>query len=60
MLFREIGVCEPQPQTPVTAPENFSPILRNPVDHVNATVGELLIYKVKDVSILWYFFNNNF
>ncbi|XP_018567551.1 dystroglycan isoform X2 [Anoplophora glabripennis] len=54
VLYRELGVCE-QPQTPVappvhpvTPPINFSPILRNPVDHVNATVGELLVYKVKD------------
>ncbi|CAH1976201.1 unnamed protein product [Acanthoscelides obtectus] len=45
--YRQYGVCEP-PQTPVTQPMNFSPLLRNPVDHVNATVGELLIYKVKD------------
>lgn len=56
VLYRELGVCE-QPQTPVappvhpvTPPVNFSPILRNPVDHVNATVGQLLVYKVKDVS----------
>lgn len=62
VLYRELGVCE-QPQTPVappvnpvTPPINFSPILRNPVDHVNATVGELLIYKVKDVSITYVFF----
>nr|XP_023019898.1 dystroglycan-like [Leptinotarsa decemlineata]XP_023019899.1 dystroglycan-like [Leptinotarsa decemlineata] len=47
VTFRELGVCE-QPMTPVTPPMNFSPILRNPVDHVNATVGELLVYKVKD------------
>nr|CAI5849789.1 unnamed protein product [Callosobruchus analis] len=45
--YRQYGVCEP-PQTPVTQPMNFSPLLRNPVDHVNATVGELLIFKVKD------------
>lgn len=45
-----LGVCEPQPQPPVTPPFNFSPILRNPVDHINATVGELLVFKVPDVS----------
>lgn len=50
VLHREFGVCD-APQTQPTPPMNFSPILRNPVDHVNATVGELLIYKVKDVSI---------
>lgn len=47
VVYREMGVCEPT-QVPVTPPSNFSPILRNPVDQVNATVGELLIYKVKD------------
>uniref|UniRef100_A0A6P7FWH0 Dystroglycan 1 n=1 Tax=Diabrotica virgifera virgifera TaxID=50390 RepID=A0A6P7FWH0_DIAVI len=47
VISRELGVCE-QPLTPVTPPMNFSPILRNPVDKVNATVGELLVYKVKD------------
>lgn len=48
-----LGVCEPQkpvqpPQPPLTPPTNFSPILRNPVDHINATVGELLVFKVPD------------
>lgn len=47
VIYRELGVCE-QPITPVTPPTNFSPILRNPVDKVNATVGELLVFKVKD------------
>lgn len=45
-----LGVCEPQPKPPMTPPTNFSPILRNPVDHINATVGELLVFKVPDVS----------
>ncbi|CAG9821358.1 unnamed protein product [Phaedon cochleariae] len=47
VTYREIGVCE-QPMTPVTPPVNFSPILRNPIDTVNATVGELLVFKVRD------------
>lgn len=51
VLYREFGVCD-APQTQPTPPMNFSPILRNPVDHVNATVGELLVYKVKDVSTI--------
>ncbi|KAH0821923.1 hypothetical protein GEV33_000868 [Tenebrio molitor] len=42
-----LGVCE-TPQVPVTPPTNFSPFLRNPVDHINATVGELLVFKVPD------------
>ncbi|CAH0551317.1 unnamed protein product [Brassicogethes aeneus] len=45
--YNFIGVCE-QPVNPATPRDNFSPILRNPVDHVNATIGELLIYKVRD------------
>ncbi|CAH1112390.1 unnamed protein product [Psylliodes chrysocephalus] len=47
VFYRELGVCE-QPITPVTPPMNFSPILRNPIDKINATVGELLIFKVRD------------
>lgn len=49
VLYREFGVCD-APQTQPTPPMNFSPVLRNPVDHINATVGELLLYKVKEVS----------
>lgn len=50
VIYKGLGVCEPQPKPPMTPPTNFSPILRNPVDHINATVGELLVYKVPDVS----------
>lgn len=57
VTYLGLGVCEtesqPQPpHIPITPPTNFSPILRNPVDHINATVGELLLYIVPDVSIL--------
>ncbi|CAG9766176.1 unnamed protein product [Ceutorhynchus assimilis] len=48
VLSSDLTICEPQPAPPVTPTTNFSPILRNPVDKVNATQGELLIYKVKD------------
>lgn len=48
VMYRGIGVCEPQPHTPITPPTNFSPIKRNPVDHINATVGELLLFRVPD------------
>lgn len=50
VVNRDLAICEQQPAPPVTPSTNFSPILRNPVDKVNATLGELLIYKVKDVS----------
>ncbi|KAJ8976623.1 hypothetical protein NQ317_009715 [Molorchus minor] len=58
VVYRELGVCQESqtPATPskgpVTPPGNFSPILRNPIDEINATVGELLIYTVKEVSVL--------
>lgn len=48
VTYTGLAVCEPQPQTPLTPPTNFSPILRNPIDHINATVGELLVYRVPD------------
>lgn len=55
VAYRGLGVCEAKPQTPhppMTPPTNFSPILRNPVDYINATLGELLIFKVPEVRII--------
>lgn len=52
--YRGIGQCEEKQEVPVAPPKahptNFSPIPRNQVDHINATEGELLIFKVPDVS----------
>lgn len=48
--YTGIGQCEEKPEKPAT--ENFSPIPRNQVDHINATAGELLVFKVPDVSRL--------
>ncbi|KAK9745888.1 Alpha-Dystroglycan N-terminal domain 2 [Popillia japonica] len=51
VAYRGLGVCEAKPQTPhppITPPSNFSPILRNPVNYINATLGELLIFRVPD------------
>ncbi|KAL1502279.1 hypothetical protein ABEB36_007445 [Hypothenemus hampei] len=48
IVNRDLTICEQQPVHHVTPTTNFSPILRNPVDKVNATLGELLIFKVKD------------
>lgn len=47
-----VGSCTsldvpPPPKTPV---QNFAPVPRNQVDHLNATVGQLLVYKVPEVS----------
>lgn len=43
--YRGLGVCS-EINTPIAPPVNYPPILRNPVDHINATVGELLVFKV--------------
>lgn len=40
----------PSHLVPIMPPSNLPPILRNAVDHVNATVGELLVFRVPDVS----------
>lgn len=45
-----LGVCEAPPAA-ITPPTNFQPFLRNSIDIINATVGELLVFKVPDVSI---------
>lgn len=55
-----IGVCE-ELNTPIAPPVNYPPILRNPVNRINATVGELLIFRVPKVTnilknhVLWYY-----
>lgn len=41
-------VYPPSHHVPIQSPSNLPPILRNPVDHVNATVGELLLFRVPD------------
>ncbi|XP_065166984.1 dystroglycan 1 [Atheta coriaria] len=55
VLYHTMGICEtepakppPPPLAPITPSSNFSPILRNAVDHINATVGELLVFAVPD------------
>lgn len=32
--------------------QNFAPVLRNQVDHLNATVGQLLVFRVPEVSVV--------
>lgn len=52
---RLLGVCGESRHVQVTPSTNFSPILRNPIDRINATVGEFLIYRVPDVCIFMVF-----
>ena len=57
VVYQGIGQCEEMKQpevskVPTQKPKtNFPPMPRNQVDHINATVGQLLVYKVPDVSI---------
>lgn len=44
-----VGSCQPAvPKTKIipSNTKNFAPLLRNPVDRVNASVGQLLVFKV--------------
>lgn len=54
IIMQGIGQCESKLEAPVPAPpqspqENFSPLPRNQIDQVNATVGRLLVFKVPEV-----------
>lgn len=56
--YQGIGQCEDmnRPEIPKVSTEgpkiNFPPVPRNQVDHVNATVGQLLVFKVPEVRVL--------
>lgn len=58
VVFQGIGQCEDmnRPEEPKVSTEepkaNFPPVPRNQVDHVNATVGQLLVFKVPEVRVL--------
>lgn len=68
VLSHDLATCKQQPvvpatpvapatpPAPVSPPTNFPPILRNPIDTINATLGELLVYKVQDVSKRVFYF----
>lgn len=57
VVFQGIGQCEDmnRPEEPKVSTEepkaNFPPVPRNQVDHVNATVGQLLVFKVPEVRV---------
>lgn len=43
-----IGQHQKPPPIPKISDVNYPPTLRNPVDHINATVGRLLVFKVPE------------
>jgi len=45
-----IGKHEKPPPIPKVSDVNYPPTIRNPVDHINATVGRLLVFKVPEVT----------
>jgi neurexin len=51
----ELVIGKPRkPHMPSPYPEvpnvNYPPTIRNPVDHINSTVGRLLVFKVPEVT----------
>uniref|UniRef100_A0A8D8VFS9 Dystroglycan 1 n=1 Tax=Cacopsylla melanoneura TaxID=428564 RepID=A0A8D8VFS9_9HEMI len=53
VTWRGVGHCEDSPDTSLvpTKPkyaENLPPLIRNPIDHLEATVGELLVFHVPE------------
>jgi neurexin len=44
------------PRIPKVLDTNYPPTLRNHVDHINATVGSLLVYKVPEVTTILFIF----
>lgn len=49
--WRGTGRCAGEPVAATTAPDTYPPVTRNQVDHVTATVGHLLVYKVPEVRL---------
>lgn len=59
VTWKGTGPCQtpaPTPPLPVPPIENFSPVPRNQIDHINATVGKLLVFKVPEVKYYLYTF----
>ncbi|XP_068620063.1 dystroglycan 1 isoform X2 [Battus philenor] len=46
--WRGAGRCAAPPRTRPRPPDTYPPVTRNQVDHLTATVGHLLIYKVPE------------
>jgi len=53
ITWQGLGNCA---STPQFSSQNFQPVLRNPVDLINATYGQLLSYIVPDVNIIIYLY----
>lgn len=51
--WQGLGNCASTPLRPNQ--NNFTPVLRNPVDLINATYGQLLTYVVPEVNNLFLF-----
>lgn len=49
--WQGLGNCA---STPLVSSQNFQPVLRNPVDLINATYGQLLSYVVPEVNSLFF------
>jgi len=48
VTYQGLHVCEKPPPIPKVSDYNYPPYKRNPVDHINATVGRLLVFKVPE------------
>ncbi|CAH2089472.1 unnamed protein product [Euphydryas editha] len=46
--WQGIGHCSKNGLMPTNAPSIYPPILRNPIEHLTATVGHLFVYKVSE------------
>lgn len=51
VTWQGIGLCNevPPPRRPVPEQQNFLPIVRNRIDNITATVGELTVFRVPEV-----------
>lgn len=52
VTWRGIALCSeiPPPQLPQPEKQNFQPIVRNRIDNLTATVGELKVFRIPEVG----------
>lgn len=53
--WQGLGNCA---STPLISSQNFQPVLRNPVDLINATYGQLLSYVVPEVNSFFFLYDH--